>query len=501
MITRFYALAVLFIGMASTQVIATIHVYRSNLALLHTTLAVGDAGYLSVPNATVVSHLDKLATAAAGGLFFTLSIGAGLSLFTLIAAWLWARVFRRRRLVGGGYLIVLFIGIASVNLNGWNPMASAYLVVVPSVSWLTALCLLPCKTVLRSRASILWPVAVALILTLLWGLVLDRSLFINIRDYLLLGTRFGQTVTDAYYTYTLYPAEAFKSLAQKQIRTCVIESDMAPFVKQRLDRTMRSHNYLPVPVGDPAHVNIAYDAGAKLVLMKHHHVTVVQVPADRFFAETGKTLSAYSDKLDKNRIFRMLTLACLLIGYPLTLYIFVYSILAILPGLFFSYAVTDAVTAGLCLVIGILLLVPVYQGDTASVDTGNISQALSTSSPVSRIATLRQTYAARTDITRDSLKHNLMHSDHVAERYWLARNLAHATAPESRGMLLSLADDPSPIVACQALRAMGVRNDRALIPEIINRINSSAHWYVQMYAYRALRKLGWNQPRSPHVIY
>jgi hypothetical protein len=487
--------------MFSTQVIATLHVYRSNLALLHTTMAVGDAGYLSVPNATVMSHLDKLATAAAGGLFFTLSIGAGLSLLTLIGAWLWARVFRRRRLVSGIYLIVLAIGIASVNLNGWNPMASAYLVVVPSVTWLAALCLMPDRTVLRSRTSVLWPVAAALILTLLWGLVLDRSLFINIRDYLLLGTRFGQAVTDAYYTYTLYPAEAFKSLAQKQIRTCVIESDMAPSVKQRLDRTMRRHSYLPVPVGNPAHVDIAYDAEAKAFSMKHHHVTVMQVPADRFFAETGKTLSAYSDNLDKNRIFRMLTLAGLLIGYPLVLYMLVYSILAILPGLFFSYALTDTVTAGLCLVIGVLLLVPVYQGDKALVDPGNLSEALSTSSPVSRIAALRQSYAARTDITRDSLKYNLIHSDHAAERYWLARNLAYANAPESRGMLLSLADDPSPIVACQALWAMGVRNNRAVIPEIVNRINSSAHWYVQMYAYRALRKLGWNQPRSPHVIY
>jgi hypothetical protein len=114
MIVRFYAMTVLFIGMFSTQVIATIHVYRSNLALLHTTIAVGDAGYLNVPNAQVMSHLDKLATAAAGGLFFTLSIGAGLSLLTLIAAWLWERVFRRRRLVSGVYLIVLSTGIASV---------------------------------------------------------------------------------------------------------------------------------------------------------------------------------------------------------------------------------------------------------------------------------------------------------------------------------------------------------------------------------------------------
>lgn len=501
MIARFYALTVLIIGMLSTQLIATIHVYRSNMALLDVSNAVVGAGYLSVPNAQVMSQLDKLSTAMAGGLFFTLSIGAGLSLITMMSAWLWERVFRRRPLVTGVYLIILATGIASVNLNGWNPMATAYLVVVPLVTWVAAIRLLPAKTVLRSRAGVLWPVSVALILTLLWGLVLDRSLFTNIRDYLLLGTRFGQTVTDAYYAYTLYPAEAFKSLSQKQIRTCAFEGDIAPAVKDRLERTMRSYNYLPVAVGGPAFLTIAYDAETKQFSMKHGHVTVMPVTAEQLFGETGKTLDAYSGKLDRNAIFRTLTLACLLVGYPLVLYIFVYSILAVLPGLFFSSGTTDAITAGLCLAVGILLLAPVYQGNKSPVDIGGMPEALSQPSVTTRIAVLRQTYSEGRDITRDISENDLMRSDHVAERYWLARNLANASEPESYDMLLALADDPVPIVACQALLAMGVRNDPVVVPELIERIKSSDHWYVQMYAYRALRKLGWTQPRSPHVSY
>ena len=42
----------------------------------------------------------------------------------MMSAWLWERVFRRRPLVTGVYLIILATGIASVNLNGWNPMAT-----------------------------------------------------------------------------------------------------------------------------------------------------------------------------------------------------------------------------------------------------------------------------------------------------------------------------------------------------------------------------------------
>ena len=68
-------------------------------------------------------------------------------------------------------------------------------------------------------------------------------------------------------------------------------------------------------------------------------------------------------------------------------------------------------------------------------------------------------------------------------------------------MLLALADDPVPIVACQALWALGERKNQAAVPMIINRINTSSHWYIQMYGYRALRTLGWVQPRSPQLSY
>ena len=89
---RLYAPAVLLIGLLSAQIVATLHVYLSNMNLLQATETVMRAGYLAVPNARVAAHLDSLTTAMAGGLFFTLSIGAGLSLVTLINAWLWDRI-------------------------------------------------------------------------------------------------------------------------------------------------------------------------------------------------------------------------------------------------------------------------------------------------------------------------------------------------------------------------------------------------------------------------
>jgi hypothetical protein len=223
---RLYAPAVILLGLLSAQLIATIHVYLSNRNLLQTTEALLQAQYLSVPNARVAAHLDTLTTAMAGGLLFTLSIGAGLAMLALAGVWVWDRVFQRSRKAALIMLLVWAGGIFLVNGNGWNPAASAYLAGVPLVSAMAALALLPAPTPMISASRVWWPVSAALILALLWGLVLDRHLFTHIRDHLLLGSPVGQSITNAYYAYTLFPAETFKSLAQKQIRTCTLDASL-----------------------------------------------------------------------------------------------------------------------------------------------------------------------------------------------------------------------------------------------------------------------------------
>ena len=220
---RLYAPAVLFVGLLSAQVVATAHVYLSNVDLLQATEAVMRAGYLTVPNSQVAEHLDSMTTAMAGGLLFTLSIGAGLYVLAMIGAWLWDRVFRRRRKASFIYLLIWVAALIAVNDNGWNMVASTYLVVVPLVTAVTAIQLMPSRTTLLSPAGVFWPVSAVIILALLWSLVLDRHMFTNVRDHLLLANRTGQSITDAYYAYTLFPAQAFKSLDQKQIRTLVLD--------------------------------------------------------------------------------------------------------------------------------------------------------------------------------------------------------------------------------------------------------------------------------------
>jgi hypothetical protein len=498
---RLYAPAVLVVGLLSAQIVATAHVYLSNLDLLQATEAVMRSGYLAVPNARVAEHLNSMATAMAGGLFFTLSVGAGLSLATLIGAWLWDRAFRRRPTATFFYLLIWAAGIILVNDNGWNLVATAYLVVVPLVTGVAAIQFLPARTTLVSPSGVFWPVSAAIILALLWGLVLDRHMFSNIRDHLLLGNRPGQSITDAYYAYTLFPAEAFKSLEQKQIRTCILGSSLDRANWTRLERTVRAHDYLPIPAGYPADLTIGQQTDNKRFSLENNRQTILSVPTDDLLGNPGKALAAFSHQRDRNRMFRTLTLVCLLLGLPLVLFSFLFSVLGVLPNLFLTVAVSDVIAAICCIVVGGILLVPVYQGHTATALPADPSKAISAPSPAARIAALRLACEEQRDIAPAAKRDGIKDSPHVAERYWLARSLAYTRDPAAHDMLLALADDPAPIVACQALWALGERKNLAAVPEIIQRINSSSHWYIQMYGYRALRTLGWVQPRSPQLSY
>ena len=333
------------------------------------------------------------------------------------------------------------------------------------------------------------------------GLFLDNHLFTNIRDHLLLSNRIGTAITNAYYDYTLFPAEAFKSLAQRQLRTCVLNPrmDRARYIKA--ERALRTHDYLPVPNGYPADLTIGQDEKPDFFSIGDDTRRGFTVSSQELFGHTQSVLQRFSDLRDVNGMFRKLTLVCLLIGFPLVLYSFIFSFVVALPSLLFPARLSAAIATLVCMAIGLLLLVPVYQGHLASRSTLNTIGNLASSSYATRVAALRLAYEKKQDVSAEAAAHKLEKSPYIAERYWLARSLAFAHGPNTVAMLQALAADPAPIVACQAFWAMGRRKDRTMIPQIIDRINTTPAWYIQMYAYRALRALGWVQPRSPVVYY
>ena len=84
--------AALLAGLLCAQIIATIQVRCSNTLLYRSLEVLRDEGYLIVPNETVMVGLKGMGPSFVGGLFFTLTLGAGLACAGLACAWLWDRL-------------------------------------------------------------------------------------------------------------------------------------------------------------------------------------------------------------------------------------------------------------------------------------------------------------------------------------------------------------------------------------------------------------------------
>ena len=84
------------------------------------------------------------------------------------------------------------------------------------------------------------------LLALLWFTQFDNTMFLDLRDDLLLSNNHGKKFSNFYYNYTLYPAEAFKTLNQKTIKTARISITQAGSMNQRIGRRLISNDYLPL---------------------------------------------------------------------------------------------------------------------------------------------------------------------------------------------------------------------------------------------------------------
>jgi hypothetical protein len=219
-----YPFSSLLIGLALAQILASIQVYLSNKDLYDSMMAIKDAGYLPIPNYHVMGKLHKAGPAFFGGLFFTFSIGAAISLLSLALAWIWDRIFYRKTFLLYLFLLLWAACLTVLNFHGFKLLVTLYFLLIPPVAFITALKSMP-NLDRQSRRSIeiihMIPVIV-LALVLAWQI--DSRMFTDFRDIYLLSNPIGSKINKFYYKYTLYPAEIFKSLSQKMLKTGIIDN-------------------------------------------------------------------------------------------------------------------------------------------------------------------------------------------------------------------------------------------------------------------------------------
>jgi hypothetical protein len=494
-----------FIGMSTAQAIATLFVYLSDRRIHAAADAIEKAGLLSIPTGPVKATLMRFGAAFWGGLFYTLSIGIGLTLATWALVRLWDLVFSRHPKVLYGYGAIWVAVLILVNIKGWALFPTLFCLLVPAVTAAAAFWGL---RITRPAKSMAWlvPVVTLVVLTALWSTQLNADLFTAIRDHILLSNPVGRVVNDFYYRYTLYAAEAFKSFEQKTVRIGRLEGipnersdeepDVIPDAKidRRLQNILARNDVLVLKAfARPDIVLHVSRAGLELV---SNDGEKVRTGIGQFMSAPGVWLRKYSEAADRFAPFRKMTLFGLLIGFPVLLFTLVYGVLQTIVGTVATERRTVWIASALCLGAGILLFLPMLSAGPDLLTDEGVRQALTSDHWTRRVAALRHIEDRQMEIARFPAYRRLLTSRRVVERYWLARALAKSRVETTYAPLLTLLNDPHPNVVCQACYALGERGQRRAIQPIKDKLVRSDHWYVQWYGYRALRRLGWYQVPS-----
>ncbi len=333
-----------------------------------------------------------------------------------------------------------------------------------------------------------------LLLALLWTSQMDKHLFLDLRDKLLLSNPIGTKINDFYYDYTLYPAEVFKSLNQKILKTCNLEAIQKKPVLGALERTLVKYDYLSV--GGVHGVDLEMEEMGNNLVLRSRGKTVLRTKLRDFLSNPGTHLKEFSEKNDRHLFFRQFTFFSLLFGFPIVLYVFLYTLLRLVLGLLLDSRPSSVIASILCLLAGIGFLAVLHFGENKAVEVKDSGGALNSDSWQERVEALKVIGQKRIEIGDFPGYKPLLKSPFIPERYWLVRTLGVSRRSDTYEELLTFLDDPHSNVVGIAFSALGQRGNPEAIEVIIKRIEKSTHWYNQWHAYRALRTLGWKQRRS-----
>jgi hypothetical protein len=480
------------VGMGIAQIIATAQVYFSNQRLFAQMAAVAQAGFLPVPNPKVLPRLLDFETALGGGLFFTVSLGAGLSLLSVVAANLWLRFSSPRGCATALLVSVLAGTLVGLNLHGFDVWPTLYVIAIPPPVFRMATQVWLPRAAPRYRRLPKLRFLPLLLLALGWFTQYDRGLFIDLRDHVLWSNTVGAKVSSFYYRYTLYAAEVFKTFDQRLIKTVAWPLENVEECRAALAHALIRMDYLPVVVAADADLSAQVE-GERLIFV-HRGKVVWEEACTRFLTDPRRAAAAISDRADRFVFFRTLAFYGVLLAFPAALYIWLLALLRLVCRLTVGAQRAEVGAAVLCLLIGFTLLAYFHlsrrQPPVEAIDTAMESDCWQM-----RVAALKEARGRQVDISAFSGYAAMLNSPHPQERFWLARALSVSPNPDASSELVRLLNDPHMNVRTMALEALAQRRDPRAVKPILKLLKTSDEWYEQLYAYLALRALQWDQTR------
>jgi hypothetical protein len=481
-------------GMGLAQAIATAQVHDSNLQLLAKMRAVAAAGFQPLPNQVVMPGLGAWASAFGGGVLFALTVGAALALLSAAAAWWWSGLAGGRRRAAAALLTLWAAALVAVNHRGIEAWVSLYFLLIPAAVAAITLGFAAGGSRAPGRRVLLTRALPVLVLALGWSTQYDKSLMTDLRDHLLLSNRLGARVNAAYYRHTLSPAEVFKPLNQRTIKTVALDGPGDEGTRTQLVKNLIAHDYLPVDPGSDPDLRVQA-SGSHLVFAQAGHA-VAEVTPERFFADPRATLEQVSEAADRWAVFRGFTFLGVLTAFPVALYVVIFALLAAVSRPLAAGARVEALSAAACLLLGIGILAAFHFSREPPPPAGGYDAALESGRWQRQVAALRQVVEEKRDIAAHPAFGDLRHSPHPQVRYWLALALGASPGPQPAAALMGMLDDPHLNVRTMALEGLARHRYPGAVGPIRRRLETSPDWYEQFYAYRALKALGWKQTVS-----
>ena len=282
-------------------------------------------------------------------------------------------------------------------------------------------------------------------------------------------------------------------LSQKMIKTGAIHTD-AKNTRMVLENILLNYDYIPIKKDVNADLSIV--AAKDNLSFRIRDKAVIQISTKAFLADPDQFIKAFENQSDTHSLLRELTFMCLLFGFPLAVYVIVHGSTSLLVGFFFNSKAASIIASMFCFVICIIMLFAFQFARSRDVSDQNLPEAIGSQRWQARVGALKTIDQKGLEISEFTSYPALLRSHHIAERYWLAKTLGNSRNHATFNDLLHFLNDPHPNVVTMALFALGKRGNRDMTDEIMQIIKTTDNWYIQWYAYKALRSIGWRQTKS-----
>lgn len=291
-----------------------------------------------------------------------------------------------------------------------------------------------------------------------------------------------------------YATEAFKSINQKTLKTCRLPQLPDQRAIRSLKLALVALDYLPVVTKAPVDLEMVQEDNR--LLMKHDGRVIVKTTVGDLLNNSKQLLSQFSSQTDRFAVFRQLTFFAILLGYPLTLYTLFHGLFWIFIRHFTDRRMAAVIASIICLLVSLVIFMAFSFSRSSTNDKNKLAGMLNSDSWQERVAALRFIEAQGLEIGNYSGHLKSLSSPKVPERYWLAKAMSQSKISGTHDALILLLDDPHVNVESMAFLALARRGDRRALPKIRIALKNSDKWYSQIYAYNALRTLGWKQKQS-----